>query len=210
MIALAAFMRNHGYDPDIDHHTRIPGIWSKLGTMYNLDLIDEQENSQFDEEERFLDFELPFEDFGRDQFMRGKRSGSPSENASSPARLNRSPTPPRKRTRRETITNRNRASTVEDTDEPKTSPPNSPSSKLTRRGRGTTRTSGRTKAESSSRAPSKDTAMEDEEAEEAEETEEAVEEDDEDEDDGDGTASERPRRRGKTDAPTIRKSKRKR
>lgn len=208
MIALAAFMRNHGYDPDIDQHTRIPGIWSKLGVMYNLDLIDEQENFEFEEEERFLDFELPFEDFGVDQFMRGKRSGSPSETASSPARLNRSPTPARKRTRRDTITNRNRASTVEDTDEPKTSPPNSPSARPTRRGRGATRTSGRTKAESSSRAPSKDTAFEDE---EAEETEEAVDEDDEDEDDGDGTASERPaRRRGKADAPTIRKSKRKR
>ncbi len=60
MIALSEHLRNHGYDPTVEQHTRIPGIWQKLRTLYNLDVIDERENSfDYDEPDKFLDFKLP-------------------------------------------------------------------------------------------------------------------------------------------------------
>lgn len=212
MIALSSFMRNHGYDPEVDQHTRIPAIWEKLSTLYNLESIDERENYENDEDQ-FLDFDLPSE-YAHEQFERGRRrTSSPptSQAATSPAHFNPSPSPPRKRTRRDTTgVTRKRGSTVDDTDEPRTSPPTSPTSKPTRRGRAATRSGGggRTRAESSSRAPSKDdTAQEDEEVEDSDEGEE--EEDDGDE--GSVTASERQSRgRGRASNTTTRKSKRKR
>lgn len=210
MISLANYLRNHGYDPEVDQHTRIPGIWSKLRTMYNLDIIDDRENSfEYEEgvEDKYLEFRLPENDYGDKQFMRGKRSSS--ETPSSPPRLGRSPSPqgPRKRKRGDTITNKIRGSTVDDTDEPKTSPANSPSLKPIRTGRSTNRGRGRSNADSSSRAPSKDTAMDDE---EEEETEEVAEEDEEDED-GEGTASPKPSKgKARSGAQNTRKSKRKR
>lgn len=208
MIALASFMRNHGYDPEVDEHTRIPAIWEKLETLYNLEAIDERENYENDED-KHLDFDLPKE-YEIEQFMRGRRgSSSPaSEAPTSPAQYDRSPSPPKKRSRRETGA-RKRGSTVDDTDEPRTSPPASPVSKTTRRGRAATRSSGRTRAESSSRAPSKDTAMEDD---EVEESEEAEDEEEDDEDDVESVAASEKQSRGRPRASTAstRKSKRKR
>jgi MRG-binding protein len=211
MISLSSYLRNHGYDPEIDQHTRIPGIWSKLRTLYNLDIIDERENSfeYEDVEDKYLEFRLPEEEYDEELFMRGKRG--PSEAPSSPPRMGRSPSPQgaRKRKRADTVTNKNRASTVEDTDDPKTSPANSPPPKATRAGRNTNRSIGRTKADSSSRAPSKDTALEDDEA--AEETEEVAEEEEDEGEEEDGTPSPKTSKgKAKADAPTTRKSKRKR
>lgn len=211
MISLANYLRSHGYDPEIDQHTRIPGIWAKLRTMYQLETLDLREQAfGWDNVEadanKYLEFQLPQDDYGQEQFMRGKRS--PSEAPSSPPRLGRSPSPqgPKKRKRGDTVTRRNRASTVEDTDEPKTSPTNSPSLKPVRTGRSTNRGRGRSKADSSSRAPSKDTTMEDE---ETEGTEEPAEE--EEDEDGDGTASPKPSKgKAKAGAANTRKSKRKR
>ncbi|TVY86860.1 Chromatin modification-related protein [Lachnellula willkommii] len=187
MIALSEHLRNHGYDPTAEKHTRIPGIWKKLRTLYNLDILDERENS-FDYEDgddKFLEFKLPVE-YEETMFMKGKRGSS--EPPSSPSELDRSPSPQgaRKRKRGDTVTQKNmRASTVEGTDEPRTSPiHSSPPPKTTRTGRSTNKSMGRVKADSSSRQPSKDTTMDEEEA-----TEGTEEGGDDDEAEEEGTPS---------------------
>ncbi|CAG8982479.1 hypothetical protein HYALB_00002258 [Hymenoscyphus albidus] len=184
MIAISEHLRNHGYDPTIEKHTRIPCIWEKIRTMYNLDIIDKQENS-FDYEDgdhKFFEFKLPEDDFEEPMFMKGKL-GSSEAASSSPPRMERSPSlpPARKRKRGDTVT-RNRASTVDDTDEPRTSRTNSPAAtagKGTRKGRAN-RNFGRVKAEhqeGSERAASKDTTMDEDDG-----TEDGGEEEDEEED----------------------------
>jgi MRG-binding protein len=72
VIAISEHLRNHGFDPDIETHTRIPGIWKKLREFYDMDMIDERDNS-FDyvrslggdeaPEEIYKDFELAADDF---------------------------------------------------------------------------------------------------------------------------------------------------
>jgi hypothetical protein len=72
MIAISEHLRNHGFDPDVETHTRIPGIWKKLREFYDMDMIDERDNS-FDyvrslggdeaPEEIYNDFELPPDEF---------------------------------------------------------------------------------------------------------------------------------------------------
>ncbi|KAI0152189.1 CT20-domain-containing protein [Hypoxylon sp. NC0597] len=75
MIAISEHLRNHGFDPDVETHTRIPSIWDKLRLFYNMEAIDERDNS-FDyvkgegegqEEEppehKYNDFDLPPDDF---------------------------------------------------------------------------------------------------------------------------------------------------
>lgn len=222
MLALSEYLRNHGYDPQTETHTRIPGIWQKLQTLYNMPIIDDRENS-FEYEEEFQDkyheFELPPDDYATDTFMRGKLDNL-SEAGSSPSGLGRSPTPQatlptRKRKRGETITQtRTRASTVEDTDETRTSPVASPPAKTTRSGRSSNR---RAAAETSSRQPSRETTIDEEQDEdEAEDEEEEVEEDAEEEDqetEEEGSKSPKPAKsktKSKADAPVTRKSRRKR
>jgi MRG-binding protein len=215
MIALSEHLRNHGYDPTVEKHTRIPGIWEKLGTLYALPIIDDRENSfEYEDPGKFLEFKLPDEDYDERTFMKGKRRES-SETPSSPPRLGRSPSPEvqglRKRKRADTVTAKNRASTVDDTDETRTSPANSPPPKITRAGRSTNRSMGRVKAESSSRQQSKDTTVTEDEG--AEETEEAGEDDEHEGEEEDGTPSPKTSKgasKVKADAPATRKSKRKR
>jgi MRG-binding protein len=45
MIAISQQLRNHGVAGENEAHTSIPGIWKKLGTLYNLDAIDERVRS---------------------------------------------------------------------------------------------------------------------------------------------------------------------
>lgn len=216
MIALSEHLRNHGYDPTVEKHTRIPGIWEKLGTLYNLPIIDDRENSfEYEDQGKYLEFKLPEEDYDEATFMRGQRRAD-SETPSSPPRLGRSPPPPplgiRKRKRADTVTTKNRASTVDDTDDTRTSPANSPPPKMTRAGRNTNRSMGRVKAESSSRQQSKDTTVVTED-EGAEETEEADEDEEQDAEEEDGTPSPKTSKSSskvKAGAPITRKSKRKR
>ena len=43
MIAISEYLQNHGYNGyGLPHnsHTTIPGIWEKLGSLYNLDVLD--------------------------------------------------------------------------------------------------------------------------------------------------------------------------
>lgn len=216
MIALSEHLRNHGYDPTVEKHTRIPGIWEKLGTLYALPIIDDRENSfEYEDQGKYLEFKLPEEDYDEPTFMRGKRRAT-SETPSSPPRLGRSPSPApqgtRKRKRADTVTTKNRASTVDDTDDTRTSPATSPPpSKMTRAGRTTNRSMGRVKAESNSRQQSKDTTVTEDER--AEETEEGEDDDEQEAEEEDGTPSPKTSKaasKAKADAPATRKSKRKR
>jgi hypothetical protein len=40
-------MKSQGYAPANEEHTRIPGIWKKLGTLYNLPALDERVRSTY-------------------------------------------------------------------------------------------------------------------------------------------------------------------
>ena len=43
MIAISDNLRNHGYNgyaAPQNSHVTIPGIWEKLGSLYNLDVLD--------------------------------------------------------------------------------------------------------------------------------------------------------------------------
>jgi MRG-binding protein len=42
MLAISEYMKSQGYAPASEEHTRIPGIWRKLGTLYNLPALDER------------------------------------------------------------------------------------------------------------------------------------------------------------------------
>lgn len=127
MIAISEHLRNHGFDPDLYQHTRIPYIWQKLKTYYNLEVIDERENFDEDEtEDRYNEFSLP-----KDQFldaMMERRLADPSEAPSSPAQLDLSPppSPAKKRKRGETKT---RGTSVEDTEDGTDAPSPAPKSK---------------------------------------------------------------------------------
>lgn len=41
MIAISEYMKSQGYAPASEEHTRIPGIWKKLDSLYNLSALDE-------------------------------------------------------------------------------------------------------------------------------------------------------------------------
>ncbi|KAI1297971.1 chromatin modification-related protein EAF7-domain-containing protein [Xylaria venustula] len=72
IIAISEHLRNHGFDPDVETHTRIPGIWIKLRQFFDMEMIDERDNS-FDyvrslggdeaPEEIYKDFDLPANNF---------------------------------------------------------------------------------------------------------------------------------------------------
>ncbi|MCJ1365796.1 hypothetical protein MMC16_004921 [Acarospora aff. strigata] len=78
MVALSQHLRNNGYTSPADDHTRIPGVWEKLRSLYNLESLDERENSLGDDgsddtgpaREPFSQFRLPQADFGDTMFSR--------------------------------------------------------------------------------------------------------------------------------------------
>ncbi|TQS36715.1 hypothetical protein Golomagni_02826 [Golovinomyces magnicellulatus] len=165
MIAISEYLRNHGYDPTVERHTRIPGIWEKLRTLYNLDHIDYNENNldhlkQGENADAFLEFKLPEEEYDEIQFLRGRRNTSeaPSETPSSPPPAPRikatSPIVKKKLKRKEILTKR-RLSTVDETDDNRSSPATTKPSKPARRGRPPGRPPGRPKkkVEPSSQVP---------------------------------------------------------
>lgn len=45
MLAISEHLKSQGYATD--DHTRIPGIWKKLGTLYNLPALDERVGNTF-------------------------------------------------------------------------------------------------------------------------------------------------------------------
>ncbi|KAF5856915.1 hypothetical protein ETB97_006533 [Aspergillus alliaceus] len=127
MIAISEFMKSQGYAPSHAEHTRIPGIWKKLGTLYNLPALDEREDSLNtsddvdNSKELYCPFELPEDEYGELMFERRlamEGSTSPVHSAQAESR---------------------RGSTVADTDEPRSSPAPSRGRKPGRGGRQSTR-----------------------------------------------------------------------
>ncbi|KAE8148934.1 chromatin modification-related protein EAF7-domain-containing protein [Aspergillus avenaceus] len=129
MIAIAEFMKSQGYAPAHAEHTRIPGIWKKLETLYNLPALDEREDSLITDitddtdgsKELYCPFELPEDEYGELMFERRlamEGSVSPEHSTHAESR---------------------RGSTVADTDEPRSSPAPSRGRKPGRGGRQSTR-----------------------------------------------------------------------
>ncbi|CAG8005146.1 unnamed protein product [Penicillium salamii] len=115
MLAISDYLKSQGYAPSTAEHMRIPGIWKKLGSLYNLEALDEREDSVItdanDEEdgssEMYCPFELPYDEYGDMMFERRlamEDSLSPVASRTSRAGESR------------------RGSTVADTDEPRSSP----------------------------------------------------------------------------------------
>ncbi|RSL90392.1 hypothetical protein CEP52_014601 [Fusarium oligoseptatum] len=159
MIAISEHLRNHGFDPDLYPHTRIPYIWQKLRTYYNLEVIDERENFDEDEtEDRYVEFSLP-----RAQFfdaMMQRAHADPSEAPTSPAQLDLSPAPSSPAKKRKRGDTKTRGTSVEDTEEGTDAP--SPAPKTKRGSRQKKKGATQTKAEKQEKAET----TEEEEAEE--------------------------------------------
>lgn len=109
MLAIRDYMVSQGVVNPDEEHTRIPGIWKKLASLYDLPTLDEREdsimNDAVDENgdviEYYRSFDLPMEDYER---MMEDRRFNPDGSES----------PNMQHSRRE--------STVADTDEPRSSP----------------------------------------------------------------------------------------
>lgn len=199
MISISQHLRKDGYDPRTHTHTQIPGIWKKLRELYNLEAIDEREDSfdfEYGEEdafeEKYKEFTLPLDEYGFEMMRRGRDfdgSESPPIQERDPAEL-----PTRKRKRADTAGSRARASTVEDTDDGRGSPAASPVPVKVRSGR-RGRSSGINVRESSGTRASRGTTIEETEEDEDEDAgedgddnEDEADEDEEEEDE-DGTPS---------------------
>ncbi|KAL8826293.1 MAG: hypothetical protein Q9191_003888 [Dirinaria sp. TL-2023a] len=119
MFAIRENLRNHGYTSSSGEHLTIPGIWSKLQTLYNLEALDERENDanmaslegKGHAEEPYSDFDLPSEEYKNLMFDRRLAS----QGSRSPSSLS-SQFPSEQSSRNQ------RQSTVEDTDDPRSSP----------------------------------------------------------------------------------------
>ncbi|KAJ5127018.1 hypothetical protein N7448_007797 [Penicillium atrosanguineum] len=122
MLAIADYLKSQGFGPSTADHMRIPGIWKKLGTLYNLEALDERENSVItgtndddeDNHDMYCPFELPYDEYGDMMFERrlaAEGSSSPETSRHAESR---------------------RGSTVANTDEPRSSPAPSRGRKSTR------------------------------------------------------------------------------
>jgi MRG-binding protein len=109
MLAIHDYMTSQGVVNPSDEHTKIPGIWEKLGSLYNLPILDDREDSIMNDlpdesgevAELYSPFSLPEDEYGAKMFARRldpDGSKSPDEDPS------------------------RRESTVADTDEPGSSP----------------------------------------------------------------------------------------
>ncbi|KAL2373941.1 MRG-binding protein [Blastomyces gilchristii SLH14081] len=129
MLAISEHLISQGYVTPNDQHTRIPGIWKKLGTLYNLAGLDEREASFATDgsgdsepaQETYCPFQLPFDEYGGMMFQRRLAPGGSS---SPPMSLAGGSV---------------RASTIADTDEPSSSPAPSRGRRANRSTRANTR-----------------------------------------------------------------------
>ncbi|KAL4895941.1 chromatin modification-related protein EAF7-domain-containing protein [Aspergillus ambiguus] len=185
MLAISEYMKSQGYAPSHAEHTRIPGIWKKLGTLYNLPALDEREDSLITDasddgdssRDLYCPFELPDDEYGEMMFERRlamEGSASPSHSTHAESR---------------------RGSTVADTDEPRSSPAPPRGRKAARGGRHSTRGTRSSRLQVEVEPPRKDsgTAEEEEESDEDggneegdEEGTDGAKEDSEPEDEGEG------------------------
>lgn len=223
MIAISEHLRNHGFDPDFLPHTRIPGIWAKLRTYYNMEAIDERENNiddvdDEDFERRYLEFSLPWEDFGEEIMSRAR--ADPSEAPTTPPQWDTGEEQPsvKKRKRgadtptRSSAGPKARDSTVEDTEGE--TPARSPAPRTARGARSSKRAASkarRAKEESvETGATAEDEEEEGEEENEKDEEEDSGDADEESDEEEAGTPASRstrgnPRGRGRTRARGTRR-----
>ncbi|KAI4270173.1 MAG: hypothetical protein LQ337_006844 [Flavoplaca oasis] len=121
IIALSQYLQSHGYTPLEHEHTRIPRIWKKLESLYNLEALDDRENafsraSSPDTEGSEMpshQFALPHDDFGKMMFDRRLAP----EGSSSPPASTRPPS-----AGSTSVAATGRASTMEDTEDLRSSP----------------------------------------------------------------------------------------
>jgi MRG-binding protein len=189
VIAIHNFMVGQGVVNSDDQHTTIAGLWTKLGSLYNLPVLDEREDSilhgSSDENgspgELYCPYDLPEQEYGAMKFdKRINLAGSKS-----PASFN---------SRRE--------STIADTDEPGSSPaPGRRGGRATRRGGRLSKLQQEGAGSSSRRTSKAASATEDEIMEDVGdgggEDEQGSDEADEDDDD-DGEAEESSKARNST------------
>jgi MRG-binding protein len=91
MLSIHNSLLTHGFASPNAPHTRIPGIWAKLRTLYDLGALDERENAYmmntFSDPDRAEDelpeFHLPEDEFGEDMWTR-RFADSEDEGAESP------------------------------------------------------------------------------------------------------------------------------
>jgi MRG-binding protein len=78
MLAIHDYMTSQGVINPTDEHTKIPGIWEKLGSLYKLPVLDDREDSTMndlpDENgevfELYSPFSLPEDEYGAKMFAR--------------------------------------------------------------------------------------------------------------------------------------------
>ncbi|KAG6039523.1 hypothetical protein E4U41_002493 [Claviceps citrina] len=195
MIAISEHLRNHGFDPDVYKHTRIPNIWTKLRSYYDLDIIDEREYFDLDHDEldeKYVDFSLPRSDFLGS--MMGRAVADASEAPTSPPELDLSAeaAQARKRKRAATTAPRARNADAEDTEdgEDAPAPAPAPAARPTRGGRGRRRGGAghyqQVRVDKSDKTTEKNDTAETTEEEEDEEEAEEEDDDTEAEDDQEG------------------------
>ncbi|KAL9100612.1 MAG: hypothetical protein Q9163_004028 [Psora crenata] len=131
MIAISEHLRSNGYTSAQDEHTRPRGIWKKLGKLYNLEALDEIEDTKSlgyrrdgeSSKEPFYEFDLPDEEYRDMMFARRLAPGRPSSPPSLPYQLHREGS-------------RRRQSTVDDTSEARSSPASNRGARVVRGARG--------------------------------------------------------------------------
>ncbi|MCJ1308312.1 hypothetical protein MMC25_001965 [Agyrium rufum] len=159
MIALSQYLRNHGYTSPKDGHTRVPGIWKKLADLYNLEALDEREDAFGDEDndpshQAWLPFKLPKDEF--EDMMLAKRI-NPASSSSPPAMP-------------QLYDGGRRASTIADSEDPRSSPTSAQGSKTVK---GSTRRSRKSRLQ--------EEVSQDDQVEDKEDADDETKEDDEDE-----------------------------
>ncbi|KAJ5832097.1 hypothetical protein N7474_000408 [Penicillium riverlandense] len=144
MLAISDYLKSQGYAPASAEHMRIAGIWKKLGTLYNLEELDEREDSLIMDtsedgelsSDMYCPFELPDEEYGEMMFDRRLAMESSTSPVSHPAESRR-------------------GSTVADTDEPRSSPAPSRGRKSNRPSRPSTRGTRSSKLQAEISSPGK-------------------------------------------------------
>ncbi|KAI4180767.1 MAG: hypothetical protein LQ346_006921 [Caloplaca aetnensis] len=136
MIALSNHLQHYTHDLEKDNHLRIPGIWEKLGRLYNLEALNERENlfhpapspDTNGNDTVYYQFALPKEDYGKaiDERKLAKQPSPFSSESAHPPSVDGTPAAATRR-----------ASTVDDTDDPRSSPASAWETRATRTTRGT-------------------------------------------------------------------------
>lgn len=204
IIAISEYLKNHGYNPEVDTHTRIPGIWAKLGREYNLEAIDERELPATDvPDDEIADFRLRGDEFDIMMFEKGRRASGSETSTPSQSRAS-SAQPSRKRQRG--ASSRKRASTIDDTDDTQATPPSSSPIKATR----ATRAAAQAHKDSDTRQTSKEPTADEDEEDGDEDDEDQVEEETPEPSTSKSGKSEIRGKAASSKTPAARKSRRKR